>query len=143
VADATYDGHPIAPEPPFGATVIVYRGSSTGIELLVLHRAHSGLEEGDWVWTPPAGARLPGEAPDDCARRELLEETGLALPIERTAFGTGDWLVYVAEAPLDAVVVLDSEHDQYLWLHAEDACGRCLPGWIGDYMRRVVAALRE
>jgi 8-oxo-dGTP pyrophosphatase MutT (NUDIX family) len=31
---------------------------------------------GAWARTPPSGARLPGAPVEDCARRELREETG-------------------------------------------------------------------
>ena len=36
---------------------------------------------GDW-WFTPGGGRDDGETPQECAARELLEETGLALPPE-------------------------------------------------------------
>jgi 8-oxo-dGTP pyrophosphatase MutT (NUDIX family) len=63
-----------------GALVVVYRRGERGLEYLVLHRGHSGpAYEGDWAWGPPGGAREAGESVDECARRELLEETGLAL----------------------------------------------------------------
>jgi 8-oxo-dGTP pyrophosphatase MutT (NUDIX family) len=32
---------------------------------------------GDWLWEFPAGKREPGEAPQDTAQRELLEEVGV------------------------------------------------------------------
>ena len=58
----TYDGEPIAEDAPFGATVVVYRRVGDGLELLVLHRAHDGPDhEGDWAWTPPAGAGKPAK----------------------------------------------------------------------------------
>src|SRR5689334_8450153 len=106
--DITWDGLPIAQEPPFGAVVVVFRDGGSGCELLLLHRAHSGPDySGDWAWTPPSGARLPGEPIEACARRELGEETGLSLQLTHTDCGSEDWPVYIAEAPLDAHVVLD------------------------------------
>jgi len=136
----TYDGEPIAEDPPFGATVVVYRRVDAGIELLVLHRAHDGPDyEGDWAWTPPAGARKPGEELDACACRELKEETGLEIPI-RPAPLAGDWPAYQAEAPADVTVVLDAEHDRFMWLEPAEALARCRPAIVADQIR---AALRQ
>ncbi len=85
---------------PHGASVVVYRRTAVGTEFLMLHRAHSGPDyEGDWAWTPPAGVRLPGEPIDDCARRELWEETGFELTITPTRCGSATWPTYIAEAP--------------------------------------------
>jgi 8-oxo-dGTP pyrophosphatase MutT (NUDIX family) len=39
-------------------------------------------EAGEW-WFTPGGGRDPGETPQECAARELLEETGLALAPEQ------------------------------------------------------------
>jgi 8-oxo-dGTP pyrophosphatase MutT (NUDIX family) len=40
-------------------------------------RLHNGPDyAGACAWTPPSGARLPGEPVEDCARRELRDETG-------------------------------------------------------------------
>ena len=123
----TYDGKPIAAEPPFGATVVIYRRGPAGLEFLILHRAHDGAAyEGDWAWTPPAGARWPDEAPDECAQRELSEETGLSVVVRRTQGGSADWLVYEAEVSHDAVVALDAEHDRYEWISLGEA-SRCQP----------------
>ncbi|MFC3079256.1 NUDIX domain-containing protein [Phenylobacterium terrae] len=138
----TYDGLPIAKEPPFGASVVVYRRSGGGLEVLLLHRAHGGPEfEGDWAWTPPAGARQPGEDPDLAAARELREETGLELPIRRVCDGAGDWCVYAAEAPAEAMVVLDAEHDRFEWVAAGDAPARCLPELVAAQLRSALAGL--
>jgi 8-oxo-dGTP pyrophosphatase MutT (NUDIX family) len=124
----TWDGKPISPEPPFGCTVIVYRWQGTTLEVLMLHRASLGpAYEGEWAWTPPAGARLPGESVEACARRELAEEAGLVLPIIATDHGTTDWVVFVAEAFDQQVVLHDREHDRFVWLRPEDALARCLP----------------
>jgi 8-oxo-dGTP pyrophosphatase MutT (NUDIX family) len=124
----TWDGLPISPDPPFGATIVVFRRAADGPELLLLHRAHHGPEyEGDWAWTPPAGSRLPGEPIEACARRELLEETGLALDLTPTECGTAEWCLYLAEATLDADVLLDAEHDRYEWVACSVAFDRCRP----------------
>jgi 8-oxo-dGTP pyrophosphatase MutT (NUDIX family) len=100
----TWDGLPASPEPPYAACVVVWRWAPPGApEFLVLHRLAPGGPgfEGDWAWTPPSGARLPGEPPDEAAKRELLEETGLRLPLDRLRGAwapSGDVALYVGEA---------------------------------------------
>jgi 8-oxo-dGTP pyrophosphatase MutT (NUDIX family)/diadenosine tetraphosphate (Ap4A) HIT family hydrolase len=124
----TWDGLPISQEPPFGATVVVYRNRGGTLEVLLLHRAHRGPDyAGDWAWTPPAGSRLPDEPIDQCARRELREETGLDLPLTFTECGTAEWPHYLASVPPDAAVVLDAEHDRFEWVLVDNAPARCLP----------------
>jgi 8-oxo-dGTP pyrophosphatase MutT (NUDIX family) len=76
----TWDGQAIADDPPTGTVIAVCRRHGDRVEWLVLHRAHRGPEyDGDWAWGSPSGCRLPGEAVEACAHRELLEETGLNL----------------------------------------------------------------
>jgi 8-oxo-dGTP pyrophosphatase MutT (NUDIX family) len=140
--ETTWDGLPISREPPYGAAVLVWRRAGAGVEWLVLHRAHRGRAyEGDWAWTPPAGARQPGETIEECAARELREESGLELECRATPCGSGDWAVFAAEAPAEAEVVLDSEHDAYEWLPAEEAAARCLPASVGAGFRCVGSSL--
>jgi 8-oxo-dGTP pyrophosphatase MutT (NUDIX family) len=144
VESTTWDGLPISSERPHGAAILTWRLATNGRERLILHRAHHGPEfEGEWAWTPPSGARLPGETIEECARRELLEETGLTLDISSTDFGTDQWAVFLAEAPADADVVLDPEHDRSLWTSADDAIARCLPDHVGASFDRAVRALDE
>lgn len=141
----TWDGLPVSDERPHGVTVVVYRWADQGLEVLLLHRAHQGPEyEGDWAWTPPAGARFPGEAVEACARRELREEAGLTLEVRPTACGTADWHVYVAEAPPCAAVSLehDPEHDRYEWLPAAAAVARCRPVRVAEALERVTGLIR-
>lgn len=139
----TWDGQPIASQPPRGATVVVFRRGHPGVEVLVLHRAHEGPEfDGDWAWTPPAGARLPGESLEVCARRELVEETGLELPLTRTACGTPDWPVFVAEAPAAVDVQLDAEPDRYGWYEALDAVLLVAPARARDPLRAACELIR-
>lgn len=135
----TWDGRPVASEPPFGATVAVWRERDGAREWLLLHRAHRGPEyEGEWAWTPPAGARLPDEAVDACARRELAEETALELRIEPVDVER-EWALFVAHASVDAEVMLDPEHDAFVWLTLEAACERCLPAAVADGLREIAA----
>jgi 8-oxo-dGTP pyrophosphatase MutT (NUDIX family) len=129
--ETTWDGLPVARERPYACSVVVWRKAETGREFLLLHRlAPGGTDyEGEWAWTPPSGARQPGEDPDAAAERELEEETGLTLPLAPApeAAASEDVAIYVAEAPPDAEVVLDDEHDHYLWLSLEEALPKCLP----------------
>lgn len=140
----TYDGQPIAEDPPFGVTVVVHRRVGGARELLMLHRAHHGPDfAGDWAWTAPAGSRWPGEAVDASAARELMEETGLALTLIPTDLGTAEWRLYLAEAPADAEVRLDGEHDRYAWLRPEDALACCAPALAAEPLRQAIAAIPE
>ena len=67
--ERTWDGLPVAGEPPFGATVVVLRRLPGRTEFLLLHRRHNGPTfQGDWAWGPPSGARWPGEAVDRSRR---------------------------------------------------------------------------
>lgn len=142
--ETTWDGEPVSPEPPFGASVIVVRRRPR-FEVLMLHRAHQGFHyDGDWAWTPPSGARKPGEPVAAAARRELYEEAGLSLDIVASAFGTAEWALFTAEAdPTNAVRLLDSEHDRFEWLLPDEAIRRAKPDLVRRPLARALAALRE
>lgn len=136
----TWDGRPVSPEPPHGVSIVVYRRASAGAgcEFLLLHRAHNGPDyEGDWAWTPPSGARLPGEPLDACAVRELREETGLSLTPRPTDLGSAEWAVYLAEVEENAPITLDVEHDRFEWVTLDHALRRCRPAVVSDALLRV------
>ena len=139
VPETTWDGLPIAQDPPHGATVAVWRRVEDQLEVLVLHRAHHGPDyAGDWAWTAPAGGRHPGEDVDVCARRELHEEAGLTLLITRLDEDEY-WARYVAEAPADAVVTMhDAEHDRYEWVTPDVALDRIKPDIVREGMRKAL-----
>ncbi|MBA3330077.1 MAG: hypothetical protein H0T39_04240, partial [Actinobacteria bacterium] len=61
--ETTWDGLPVARERPYACCVVVWREGERGREFLLLHRMAPGGAgfEGDWAWTPPSGARQPGE----------------------------------------------------------------------------------
>ena len=129
-------------DPPFDAVIVVYRRILERIDYLVLHRAHNGPEyEGDWAWGPPGGCREPGETIDDCARRELQEETGLDLALRRVHHGDLDWAVYLAQAPASASIALSSEHDRWLWLPARAALAQVSPAIITSELRSAIRDL--
>lgn len=134
----TWDGKPISREEPHGVSIVVYRRAGDGYQFLLLHRAYNGPNyEGDWAWTPPSGARLPGEPPAACAARELREETGLSLTPRPTALGSPQWAVYLVELNADAPITLDAEHDRFEWVSLADALRRCRPPVVAGALRRV------
>jgi len=141
--EETWDGVPVAREPPYACCVVVWREGDGGREFLVLHRAHFGLEfAGDWAWTPPSGARQPGEPPDEAAARELHEEAGLELPFEPAeSWPSLEVALYVAQAPRDAEIVLGAEHDGFRWLPLAEAAARCLPAEVAACLEHAAASL--
>jgi predicted metal-dependent hydrolase len=130
-------------EKPHGCSVIVWRAGRDGREYLILHRrtGRGPGYEGDWAWTPPSGARAPGERAEEAAARELREETGLELPIMPTDVGDPDWAVYMAEAPAGAQATLNEEHDRCRWVPVGAAERLCLPAFVGQSIRAVDALL--
>ncbi|MDQ0926458.1 8-oxo-dGTP pyrophosphatase MutT (NUDIX family) [Bacillus atrophaeus] len=134
----TWDGLPVSKEPPFGAAVIVYEFSGNNIEYLILHRSLKGFDyEGCWAWGPPAGARKPNESIQECAYRELLEETGLQLKLKETSFGDNTWCVYYAESSDNYKISLSHEHDKYEWVDYDTAIKKCFPDIVSEQIRKV------
>ncbi|MEU6284416.1 NUDIX hydrolase [Streptomyces sp. NPDC047028] len=62
----------------FRCSVILFRGQS----VLLVHRTAKNLDD----WVLPGGTPRPGESMAACARREMREETGLAVEPTRVAF---------------------------------------------------------
>jgi 8-oxo-dGTP pyrophosphatase MutT (NUDIX family) len=142
MAHTTYDGLPISEEPPHGASVVVRSQSPGGTRFLLLHRAHHGPDyEGEWAWTPPSGARQPGEGVREAALRELAEEAGphiAALGDLMSALpgGNGEWARFLLEVPWGTPVdLIDAEHDRWEWMTLEEALRRCLPDQVADTIR--------
>lgn len=148
VPETTWDGQPIAQEPPYGAMVLAYRMNGDQPEFLMLHRAEHGPDfEGDWAWTPPSGARQPGETIEECARRELWEEAGIeidgSLLTPASAHEVSqDWAVYHVRVAADARVTLhDVEHDRFMWVPPGELLIRCRPRVVRDGIGRGLRAL--
>lgn len=139
----TWDGEPVTREAPFGAAIVVYRRTEQGPEFLLLHRNAEGPDyEGDWAWGAPSGARFPGENIDDCARRELLEETGLNVPLIRCE-SIPEWCVYIAEVESAEGIILSPEHDRYEWRPESTMCHGVGPAIVREQLRAAAEFIRE
>lgn len=111
-----------------GAAVIVWRRSERGPEVLLLHQSARGPDyEGDWAWYSPGGSLDPGETVEECAARELFEETGLDLPLTRVASAGLPVATFTCEAREEHEIILSDEHDRFDWVTFDEACARCRP----------------
>lgn len=64
--------------PDVRCSAVVFRGQ----EVLLVHRIREGSDD----WVLPGGTPRPSEAMGACARREILEETGITAEPGRIAF---------------------------------------------------------
>src|SRR4030042_6761082 len=64
---------------------VVYRRGDQGIEVVLCGRIQDG------VWGLPKGTPSPGESLEQAALREVTEETGLQVAIERKIDTIEDW----------------------------------------------------
>lgn len=67
------DGLPVQ-RTALGAACVIFDGAG---HVLLVHHTYGRLN-----WELPGGGAEPGEAPDEAARRELLEETGLRADLD-------------------------------------------------------------
>lgn len=107
--------------------------------ILIVQRA--AADYGGGTWECPGGKIDFGEQPEDSLKREIEEETGLAVTVDRIAYASSLMthpgrqvilLVYFCTATNDAVQLSD-EHDDYLW--ADDAMFRqnIAPNILADF----------
>ena len=131
--------------------VLVY--AFDGDKVLLIHRvppewAAKGRESDYHLgkWNGLGGKLEPGESPLEAARRELEEESGLSLPLDRfrplgvlqfpdfKAHKKEDWIVFVFRAEVrreEASRVLpEVEEGKLHWVAPERV--RELPFWAGD-----------
>ncbi|MCK5133375.1 MAG: 8-oxo-dGTP diphosphatase [Candidatus Sabulitectum sp.] len=106
---------------------------------LMMHRNSRQEDMHFGKWNAPGGKMEPGETPEECAIREVFEETALVVEHPRMrgvltfpAFnGEEDWYVYVFTARKFTGVLKKSCHEGDLfWI--EDSNLMSLPLWDGD-----------
>jgi 8-oxo-dGTP pyrophosphatase MutT (NUDIX family) len=102
---------------------VVARETDAGVEVLVVHRPK--YED----WTFPKGKAEPGESDEECAVREVEEETGLRCELDRelpsTSYVDGHgrskrvryWLMH----PIAGELVFANEVDHAEWVAPEEA----------------------
>ena len=78
----------------YSAGGIVYRLHSEQIEIVLCSRLKSG------IWVLPKGSPLPGETISATAVREVVEETGLLVAIEKKV----GFIKYRFEDPLEGII---------------------------------------
>lgn len=111
--------------------VVIRRSKLGGIEVLLLHRKVSER----WAYDSyhlPKGVMEPGESEEETAIREIAEETGFIVKIERKlgsleseyddASGKGKKLThYFLCKEIGQVGNRDSEHDSLVWVELDKA----------------------
>ncbi|MFI8828182.1 NUDIX hydrolase [Streptomyces sp. NPDC053431] len=112
------------PTPVLAAGAVLWRpaASGEGVEIALVHRPKYD------DWSHPKGKLKSGETAEECALREILEETGQAcslgarLPTARyLAHGRPKEVTYWAARALGGVFTPDHEVDALVWLPPAEA----------------------
>ena len=101
------------------------RLGENGLEVLVVHRPQYD------DWTFPKGKREPGETDEECALREVEEETGLRCALGDIVAtieyldnrGRPKTVTYFAMTPIDGDFEPHAEIDDCRWLLLDEALG--------------------
>lgn len=111
-----------------------------GCELLLLHRNKKPNDVHQGKWISVGGKLEKGETPEECAKREIFEETGLTVLdmdfsgiITFPEFTPGnDWYTYVFKVTkFEGQVIEDSPEGTLEWVPYDQVLSK--PTWEGDY----------
>ena len=103
---------------------------------LMLHRVKKKNDVNHDKWIGIGGKFEYGESPEECIRREFLEETGLALEDARyrgiVTFVSGDWCEYMHLFTAENAEgqIKDCDEGELDWIEKERLLS--LPIWEGD-----------
>jgi 8-oxo-dGTP pyrophosphatase MutT (NUDIX family) len=109
----------------YALSAVVY--AERGDEILLLKRAAGSALAGQWYL--PGGMVEHGELPEDGARRELLEESGLTIDGDLELIGCYPMRVYGHDVlqisyrgsiTSASEAVISHEHDGFRWVRASD-----------------------
>lgn len=101
------------------------------------------------LWTAPGGKLEPGEAPAECARRELQEETGLVvdkltLRAVLNDEGPQRWLMFVYFGELNAAAprpgLIECPEGELVWLDLDIVLQMEIPAADAVFFPKVMAA---
>ena len=109
-----------------------------GGKTLMLHRVRKPDDIHEGKWNGLGGKFEPGESPEECVKREILEEAGLRLknPVLKgvltfPCFAKGeDWYVFVFTASEFTGRLADSDEGDLAWIRDGDLLKLNL--WEGD-----------
>lgn len=109
-----------------------------GREFLLLHRNKKPKDVHAGKWIGVGGKMEQGESPEDCAKREILEETGLQATDMRMVgvitfpeFTPGnDWYTYVFRVTGFEGQLVDCSEGTLEWVPYEEVLDK--PTWEGD-----------
>lgn len=111
-----------------------------GHSLLLMHRNKKPHDVHEGKWISVGGKLEKGETPDECARREIFEETGLI--VKEMAFKgmitfpdftpDTDWYTYVFKVTdFEGQVKQDCVEGTLEWVPYDQVLSK--PTWEGDY----------
>jgi 8-oxo-dGTP pyrophosphatase MutT (NUDIX family) len=106
--------------------IVARQNDSGGLEVLLVHRPRYD------DWTFPKGKCDGAESDEECALREVEEETGFRCRLQqelastkyRDSHGRRKTVRYWAMAPVDGLFAPTHEVDEVRWLSPNDASGR-------------------
>ena len=119
-------------------------------KVLIIRRSNY-IDIGKGEWDIPGGGIQFGEDLPDCLRREIMEETGLTVRVDRLLYAITALvsptrqivgLTYLSHADSDAVT-LSHEHTNYLWATKQQLRELLTKSTLQDYENNSVFDLPD